>query len=170
MTLQNARVAVATLDPAKEFGGSAFGPLRFRRVVNGITGEWQPLATLVRLPLLRDLQCPGDAASGCTLWGASLFLLDSVSGDPRFSQPTSIPDGFTGEALSVPRPTDGQLYLRLRDDPAVVSVATLKVQGAPAAPAAVPPEPAPSPVVPAPKSSDRTAQPASDPAAQDHST
>jgi hypothetical protein len=170
MTLQNARVAVATLDPAKEFGGSAFGPLRFRRVVNGITGEWQPLATLVRLPLLQDLQCPGDAASGCTLSGASLFLLDSVSGDPRFAQPTSIPDGFTGEALSVPRPTDGQLYLRLRDDPAVVSVATLKVRGAPASPAAVAPEPAPSPIVPAPQSSDRTAQPASDPNAQDHST
>jgi hypothetical protein len=48
LTLADARVAVATFDPAKSFGTSAFGPLKFRVVANGVAGDWQPLATLVR--------------------------------------------------------------------------------------------------------------------------
>ena len=61
MTLENAKVALATLDPAKAFGGSAFGPLKFRVIVNGAAGDWQPLATLVRLPELQNLKCPAGA-------------------------------------------------------------------------------------------------------------
>jgi hypothetical protein len=125
LTLQTVKVAVATLDPAKALGASAFGPLRFRRVVNAVAGDWRPLATLVRLPVLTDLRCPETSGTGCTLSGADLFLLDSVSGDSHFGQPIQVPDGFTGAALSVPRPVEARLYLKLRDDPTVVSVATL---------------------------------------------
>ena len=125
MTLQNRRVALATLDPGKAFGPSAFGPLRFRIVIASGAGDWQPLATLVRLPLLKSVQCPPGADSECRLSGLNLFLVDSVSGDSHFSEPTSIPDGFTADTLSIPRPTHGRLYLKLRDDPTVISEAVV---------------------------------------------
>jgi hypothetical protein len=141
MTLENAKVAVATLSPGKALGSSAFGPLRFRMVSNGVVGDWRSLATLVRLPVLKKLECPGSSGTACKLSGVNLFLLDSVSGDSRFSQPITVPEGFTGQALLVPRPAEGQLYVKLRDDPSVISVATLDAQAsAPAtAPGAAPP-------------------------------
>src|SRR6185437_2870597 len=58
VTLEDSQVAVATLDPLKAFGTSAFGPLQFRVIADGVAGEWQPLVTLVRLPQLAKLQCP----------------------------------------------------------------------------------------------------------------
>jgi hypothetical protein len=131
MTLANSNVAVATLDPAKAFGSSAFGPLRFRMVSNGVAGDWRPLATLVRLPVLKSLECPATLEVDCKLSGVNLFLLDSVSGDPQFTQPVQVPDGFPGRALPVPRPTEGQLYVKLRDDPSVISVAVLDVRPPP---------------------------------------
>jgi hypothetical protein len=133
MTLESMKVAVATLDPAKAFGLSAFGPLRFRRVSNGVPGDWRPLATLVRLPVLKGLECPPAASSGatCELSGVNLFLLDSLSDDPQFSQPTKVPDGFTGQVLPVQRPTAGRLYVKLRDDPSVVSTVAIDLAAAP---------------------------------------
>lgn len=128
MTLQNRRVAVATLDPSKAFGPSAFGPLRFRVVSASGEGDWQPLATLVRLPRLKAVECPAGSETPCQLSGADLFLIDSVSSDPHFSEPTSIPDGFTAESLSIPRPAQGRLYLKLRDDPGVISEALVDVR------------------------------------------
>jgi hypothetical protein len=127
MTLQNRRVAVATLDPGKAFGPSAFGPLRFRVVSTSGEGDWQPLATLVRLPHLKAVECSAGSGTPCQLSGADLFLIDSVSSDPHFSEPTSIPDGFTAETLSIPRPAQGRLYLKLRDDPGVISQALVDV-------------------------------------------
>jgi hypothetical protein len=134
ITLENAKVAVARLDPAKAFGPSAFGPLQFRVIANGAASEWQPLATLVRLPVFKDLQCPETVALACKLSGTNLFLVDSVSGDPQFSNPVQVPDGFPGYALPVPHPTDGRLYVKLRDDPLVVNSATLSAQQLPPSP------------------------------------
>jgi hypothetical protein len=134
ITLENTKVAVATLDPAKAFGPSAFGPLQFRVTVNGVASEWQPLATLVRLPVLKDLQCPSTAALACKLSGSNLFLIDSVSGDAQFSNPVQVPDGFPGYAMPVPHPTDGRLYVKLRDDPSVVNPASLAPQQLPPSP------------------------------------
>jgi hypothetical protein len=140
MQLETKRVAVATLDPAKVLGASAFGPLHYRVVSSGVAGDWRPLATLVRLPVLKRLECPGGASSSCRLSGANLFLIDSVAGDAQFSQPTPVPDGYTEQSLSVPRPTEGQLYVKLRDDPSVINVATIDVQvAAPPADSSEPP-------------------------------
>ncbi len=125
MTLENSKVALATLDPAKAFGSSAFGPLKFRVVDNGTAGDWQPLATLVRLPELHDLKCPAGDDQQCRLSGSNLFLVDSVASDPQFAHPVEVPDGFPGYVLPVPRPETGQLYLKLRDDPSVVNQVTL---------------------------------------------
>jgi hypothetical protein len=143
VTLADAKVAVATFDPAKAFGFSAFGPLKFRVVAKGVAGDWQPLATLVRLPVLQALQCPSVPEEACKLTGSNLFLVDSVSGDPEFKQAIDVPDGFPGRALPVPRPGKGGLYLKLRDDPAVVNSAALVAEELPAPPAEATPEAAP---------------------------
>jgi hypothetical protein len=134
MTLENSKVAVATLDPAKAFGSSAFGPLKFRVVENGAEGDWDSLATLVRLPELHDLKCPADGAEQCRLSGSNLFLVDSVANDPQFAHPVQVPDGFPGYVLPVPRPDSGQLYLKLRDDPSVVNEVMLAAEKLPPPP------------------------------------
>ncbi len=146
LTLADAKVAVATFDPAKAFGFSAFGPLKFRVVNSGVAGDWQPLATLVRLPVLQALQCPAAPEQACKLTGSNLFLVDSVSGDPEFKEAVEVPDGFPGRALPVPRPGKRGLYLKLRDDPAVVTSATLAAEElpTPAPPAEVPPAASPA--------------------------
>ena len=131
ITLQNAAVAVATLEPGRAFGFSAAGPLQFRVLAGSIAGDWQPLATLVRLPQLLDLKCPATAEVACKLSGSNLFLIDSVSTDREFSHPVQVPDGFPGAALPVPHPTTGPLYIKLRDDPSVVHTAAIGAQQLP---------------------------------------
>jgi hypothetical protein len=155
ITLENAQVAVATINPEKSFGASAFGPLQFRVVDKGIAGDWQPLGDLVRLPLLKDLTCPATPELACKLSGSNLYLVDSVSSDPGFTHPVQVPDGFLGSALPVPHPAAGPLYVKLRDDPAVINPATLETQQLPPSPkdqararAAQPMPPAASPTAP----------------------
>lgn len=142
MTLENAQVALATLDPAKAFGDSAFGPLKFRVVDNGAQGDWQPLATLVRLPALHDLKCPAAASQQCRLSGSNLFLVDSIATNPDFTGAVQVPDGFPGYVLPVPHPQGGQLYVKLRDDPSVVNQITLAAQELPPPPGQPPARPA----------------------------
>jgi hypothetical protein len=126
IVLQDSKTALVTLDPAKAFGGSAFGPLRFRPVsAEGVAGDWQPLATLVRVPDLKELKC-ANGAPLCTLVGTNLFLLDQVGADAQLADAVTVPEGFGATTLSVPRP-NGTLYLKLRDDPAVVNTAVLPV-------------------------------------------
>jgi hypothetical protein len=133
VTLADAKVAVATFDPAKAFGFSAFGKLKFRVVNKGVAGDWQPLATLVRLPVLQALQCPAAEEQTCKLTGSNLFLVESVASDPEFKHAVEVPAGFPGRALPVPRPSTSGLYLKLRDDPSVVNVAALVPEELPAA-------------------------------------
>lgn len=144
LTLADAKVAVATFDPGKAFGFSAFGKLKFRVVNKGVAGDWQPLATLVRLPVLQALQCPPAAEQTCKLTGSNLFLVDSVASDPEFKQAVEVPAGFPGRALPVPRPGKSGLYLKLRDDPSVVNVAALVPEELPTAPS----EPTPATTTP----------------------
>ncbi|MBV8144043.1 MAG: hypothetical protein JO184_03465 [Gammaproteobacteria bacterium] len=131
--LQSRKVALVTLDPAKTLGASAFGPLQFRRIVDGVAGDWVPLVTLVRLPRFKGVDCAAEADTQCSLKGADLFLLDSVAADEDFTQATRVPDGFTATALRIPHPRQGKLYIRLRDDPAIVNVALVEVKAPPAA-------------------------------------
>ena len=112
MTLENAHVAVVTFNPAKTLGASAFGPLQFRVNEKGVTGDWQPLADLVRLPALSDIKCPSAPELACKLSGSNLFLIDSVASDPQFLSPVQVPDGFLGSAPyaseETPAPTGAQ--------------------------------------------------------------
>ena len=129
LMLQDSQTVLATLDPRKDLGPSAFGPLRFRPVAaDGETGDWQPLVTLVRLPTVQELRCPNTADQQCTLQGSGLYLLDAVSSDPQFQQSTPVPDGFAGSELNVPHPDGAGLFIKLRDDPAAVNRLQLPVQ------------------------------------------
>jgi hypothetical protein len=131
LTLETAQVAVATLNPARAFGPSTFGPLKFRVNNKGTASEWQPLANLVRLPALKELKCPPTPELACKLIGTNLFLLDSIAGDAEFTHPVTVPEGFLGSALPVPHPTLGPLYVKLRDNPQVVNPTLLTMQQLP---------------------------------------
>jgi hypothetical protein len=121
--LQNAQVALATLDLEKAFGASAFGPLRFRLVNDKGPSDWIALGVLVRLPDIHDLAC-ASAERPCQLTGSNLFLIDSVSNTPDFVDPVLVPNGFPGNVLQTPAPSKHQLFVRLSDDPGVINVMT----------------------------------------------
>jgi len=128
LVLQDTQSVLAILDPLKNFGPSAFGPLRFRPVSDdGRKGDWQPLATLVRLPSLKEVRCPESPDKPCQLSGSSLFLIGAVASDPQFARSLPVPPGFTEATLPVPRPNGTLLYLKLRDDPETVNTAVLPV-------------------------------------------
>ena len=135
LALENSHVVMATFTPAKAFGASAYGPLKYRVSIKGVAGDWQPLANLVRLPMLKKLDCPATPELACKLTGSSLYLIDSVSADAEFAKPVTVPDGFLGSTLPVPHPRSGTLYLKLRDNPQIVNPAALSVQALPPPPA-----------------------------------
>jgi hypothetical protein len=126
LTLEDSKTVLAALDPMKLLGPSAFGPLKFRAVTaDRIEGDWQPLVNLVRIPKLDGIRCAATPEKQCALSGDKLFLLDSVSADPTFANSVTVPEGFVDAALTIPSSKSRTLYIKLRDDPAVVDVATL---------------------------------------------
>jgi hypothetical protein len=128
LVLQDAESVLAILEPLKNLGPSAFGPLRFRPVdKEGGKGDWQPLARLVRIPTLREVRCPDAPEQQCVLSGSNLFLLNSVASGPEFKDAASVPTGYADTVLNVPRPNGTLLYLKLRDDPSTVDTVALPV-------------------------------------------
>jgi hypothetical protein len=120
VTLQDAQIAVATVQPVTALGITATGPLRFRLMQGDATSDWQPLATLVRLPTIDRVTCAKD----CTLTGRELFLLAGVGGQ-------LVPEGFTGDRLTFPLPAVGDAApIRLRDAPDVAATLSLPRPGA----------------------------------------
>jgi hypothetical protein len=186
LVLQDPRTIVATLDPLRSFGPSAFGALHLRAAYpaasssrsrdafarqasgrfightedsaansvdapkaddnappgadpvasvdaapGGSVSNWVPLVTLVRLPDLTLIQCPTDPTLPCTVTGSDLFLLQAVSTSPDFSNPVAVPDGYTGDALTVPHPAADTLFLKLRDDSKSIDSAVVPVPAPP---------------------------------------
>ncbi len=150
LLLQDPHTVVATLDPLRSFGPSAFGALRMRSIYPVATrrkdhaeaaatpaasadddnltspaSDWLPLVTLVRLPTFSQLQCPADPALPCTLTGNNFFLLQSISNAPDFSSPVPVPDGYTGTNLTLPHPVAATIFFKLRDDPNEVNSALM---------------------------------------------
>lgn len=174
LMLEDARTAMGTVEPLARFGASAFGPVQVRVMsADGVTGDWLPLGTLVRLPGFKELRCPHAVAKPCTLAGSNLFLATDVGASPDFNNATDVPPDFTGTQLSVPHPMNGTLYLRLRDDPATVQTLTLPVTPA-SQPAtqtpAVPTQPAAAPAQPPAAPAQPVAAPSTSPTAQPDNT
>jgi hypothetical protein len=154
LMLEDAKTALGVVEPLARFGSSAFGPLRVRALSeDGVTGDWLPLGTLVRLPGFKELHCPRALAKPCTLTGSNLFLAASIAATPDFDNAADLPLEFTGTQVSVPHPLNGVLYLKLRDDPETVQTLTLPVKllnasasvvSTQAQPAATPAQPAKS--------------------------
>ncbi|WP_375421385.1 hypothetical protein [uncultured Sphingomonas sp.] len=128
-------VAIATIRPTAALGTSAAGPLRFRLLRKEVAGDWIPLVEVVRLPELGEVSC-STAGSQCSLTGRRLFLIASIADSADFADPVTVPVGFIGSSVSIPRPRGPQLYLRLRDAPtALVQVEPIvRDQNAVAAP------------------------------------
>jgi hypothetical protein len=134
LMLEDAKTAVGNVDPLARFGSSAFGPVEARAIsAQGVTGDWLPLGTLVRLPGFMQLHCPHNVAKPCTLTGTNLFLAMSIASTNDFENATDVAPEFTGTQLSVPHPINGVLYLKLRDDPSTVQTLTMPIL--PASPA-----------------------------------
>ncbi len=129
LVLQDDHTAVATLDPLKVFGPSAFGQLQMRPVAaDGTSGNWTPLGILVRAPQITAIHCTTPDAPNCTVEGSNFFLVQSFSARKDFDKPTDVPTGFDENNFTVPTPADGAtLYLKLRDDPSAVAAVTLPV-------------------------------------------
>jgi hypothetical protein len=118
LVLQDVRSVLAILDPSKQFGASAFGPLRFRPVTaDGLEGDWQPLVSLVRVPSLNEVHCPTDPDQQCTLKGSNLFLIESIATDAEFKHAVPITAGLTDTNVTVPHIEGTAFYIKLRDDP-----------------------------------------------------
>jgi hypothetical protein len=150
LLLEDAKTALGSIQPQARFGFSAFGPVRVRAVsADGLTGDWVPLGTLVRLPGFKDLRCPRSESKPCMLAGTNLFLATAISATPGFEAATPVPPQFTGTELVVPHPSSGQLYLKLRDDPGTVQTLTLPVTTISQAEAKQMPAPPPGTPVPA---------------------
>jgi hypothetical protein len=151
LTLQDSKTIFGVLDPVKLLGPSAFGPLKFRPIAaDGTAGDWQPLVTLVRIPVLEGIHCVkiaevktaeakiGEEKSAeikpaekqCTLDGDKLFLIDAVSADPAFTNSITVPDGFVESTLTIPQPDGKSIYLKLRDDPSNVVTVNLPIVSA----------------------------------------
>jgi uncharacterized protein YjbI with pentapeptide repeats len=128
LMLEDSKTVMGTIDPLARFGSSAFGPIEVRAVsAEGVTGDWLPLGTLVRMPGFKELRCPRQLAKPCTLTGSNLFLATSIGSTADLNNATDVPADFTETQLTVPHPVNGTLYLRLRDDPATVQTLNLPV-------------------------------------------
>jgi hypothetical protein len=153
LVLQDDHTAVATLDPLKAFGQSAFGKLAMRPVAaDGTAGEWTGLGVLVRSPKITAVHCTTADAPTCTVDGSQLFLVQSFAAGRDFPKPTDVPTGYADGSIAVPTPADGTtMYLKLRDDPRGVATVTLaspvaKAVASAGAKATTTDKPAPAPV------------------------
>ncbi len=126
---QNAHTVMAKLEISQASAPSSFGALRFRPISpEGYEGDWQPLATLVRLPELTELRCPPEKDEPCTLSGSNLFLIESIATDEQFLHPTPVSENAMDLHIEVPRPHGKLLYLKLRDDPSAIHTLDLPVR------------------------------------------
>ena len=167
LVLQDDHTAVATLDPLKAFGQSAFGKLQMRPVAaDGTPGNWTPLGVLVRAPQITAIHCTTAEAPTCTIDGSNLFFVQSFDAAKDFAKPTDVPTGFAENNFAVPTPSDGAtLYLKLRDDPSAVATVTLPtpVQKPTSSPSSTSQTATPAPEAP-PAAQDTTTAPSSEPA------
>ncbi len=128
LILQDSQTALAIFDPAKSFGASTFGPLRFRPVdAEGTKGDLDASRKSGARAVTQGNSLPGQAGPAVQTERLE-FIFDRfgrVRSGIRHTVP--VPAGFADSTLSVPRPNGTLLYLKLRDDPATVNMMVLPV-------------------------------------------
>ena len=105
-------------------GAGGTGPIRARLVIDGVAGEWLPVADVVRLPAIEALSCGRKGA--CTLAGERLFLIAAVAPAADFAGAKPVPPGYVETKLEVPAPSGDTLYPKLHDAPDAVIRVTAK--------------------------------------------
>lgn len=121
--LQDATTGIVSFDPAEALGPTIYGPLRFRVVSDDIASSWTSLATVARLPEIREVACA--RSKECRISGNRLFLIKAIGASRDLKKSQDIPDGFVAtEIMTAPGP-DGRIFLQLRDAPqTIVSITT----------------------------------------------
>ncbi|WP_294326393.1 hypothetical protein [uncultured Sphingomonas sp.] len=104
-------VVVATIAPRAAFGPAVSGPIRVRAWRGGAAGDWQAVATLVRLPVVTGIEC----RESCMVSGRDLFLVAAIGTTPDMAGAVTLPGGFVRTSVTVPRGGDGAIYLKLHD-------------------------------------------------------
>jgi hypothetical protein len=107
-------VVVTTIAPQAVLGATVAGPLRVRLWHDGVAGDWQPLARVVRLPVVTRFDCTADE---CRLTGSGLYLVAAIGRTADMANAVAVPPGFVGPSIAVPRAPGDALYLRLHDAP-----------------------------------------------------
>src|SRR6185437_1951255 len=102
MVLEDPHTVLATFEPLKVFGASAFGPIQLRAVApDGTGGDWLPLVTLVRLPTFTSLSCAANAGTSAVPDTAGADK--STSAKPAAAPPQS--DATPGSGGKTPAPS-----------------------------------------------------------------
>ena len=66
LILQDSQTVMAVFDPLKSFWAFGFWATPFSARRRGWRkGDWQPLATLVRIPSLKEVRCPNSPDKQC---------------------------------------------------------------------------------------------------------
>jgi hypothetical protein len=141
LILESPNTLLATLQPMKAFGPSAFGPIRARAIAaDGSDGDWLPLVTLVRLPTLTRLSCPVTAAvapaahsrtAKATVGAAATTDGDAAgSGSAAPSGTTNTAGDTAASATSLPVATgDSSLAAGTAEDASGPPIATCTLSG-----------------------------------------
>jgi hypothetical protein len=99
LILESPDTLLATLQPLKAFGPSAFGPIRMRAVTpDGAAGDWLPLVTLVRLPTLIGLRC--TVAESAAAVPVAATPAAATSNDPGPAAPETVAPAATSCSLT----------------------------------------------------------------------
>ena len=116
-----------SLEPAIRYDDDAqLPPYRLQAVSDGMRrrAEEYPVGGILLYGhnILDEKQLNKFVTDLKALPGAPLLCIDEeggrvsrIAGNPAFDQPAPVAQGFTGSTLTVPAPTDGKLYVRLRD-------------------------------------------------------
>ncbi len=105
LTPQDSKIVFAVLDPMKLLGPSAYGPLKFRPVsADGVEGDWQPLANLVRIPELKAVRCAQPSAKRNATGKSAIAEKDSVARREASSGGGSEPEPSAPSQHSEPAP------------------------------------------------------------------
>ncbi len=87
LVLQDSSTLLGSFDPLKNFGPSAFGKLQLRALdSSGAPGDWIPLGTLVRVPMIASVKCARATKAAAAATAAAATRAAAASDAPAASE------------------------------------------------------------------------------------